>query len=71
MKYREIARKLRKMGCEEIPRKSGGSHRKWINRAVEQGAIIPDHGPKDLKKGTIKGVVKQLVLDWEEFVSKH
>lgn len=71
MKYREIARKLRKLGCEEIPRRGGGSHRKWINRAVGQGTIIPDHGAKDLKMGTVKGVVKQLGLAWEDFESKH
>ncbi len=67
MKYREIAKKLKKMGCEEVPRRGGGSHRKWLNRQVSKGTIIPDHGAKDLKIGTVKGIVKQLELDWEEF----
>ena len=31
MKYKEIVKKLKKMGCEEILRKGGGSHRKWYN----------------------------------------
>lgn len=67
MKYRELAKKLKKLGCIEIPRKSGGSHRKWKNEATGKGTIVPDHGPKDLKIGTVKAVVKQLNLDWEEF----
>ncbi len=29
MKYREITCKLIKLGCQEIPRRGGGSHRKW------------------------------------------
>lgn len=28
MKYREIIRKLTALGCYELPRKGGGSHRK-------------------------------------------
>ena len=28
---------------------------------------VPDWGSKDLKSGTIRGIVKDLELDWEEF----
>ncbi len=31
MKYREVAQKLKQMGCQEISRRGGGSHRKWYN----------------------------------------
>ena len=34
MIYREVARKLARMGCQEIPRRSGGAHRKWRNPAL-------------------------------------
>lgn len=27
MKYREISRKLKALGCQEIPRRGAGSHR--------------------------------------------
>lgn len=67
MKYREVTRKLKILGCEEIPRRSGGSHRKWVNRANGRGTIIPDHGAKDLKTNLVKGVVKQLGLEWKDF----
>ena len=31
MTYREVTRKLRNLGCAELPRRSSGSHRKWHN----------------------------------------
>lgn len=31
MKYRDVTRKLKTLGCEELPRRGGGSHRKWFN----------------------------------------
>lgn len=47
MKYREVAQKLKQMGCQEISRRGGGFHRKWYN--PNNGAIvpIPDWGSKD------------------------
>lgn len=67
MKYREAARKLRALGCEELPRQSGGSHRKWHNPAAKRIASVPDWGSNDLKMGTLRAVVKQLGLAWEDF----
>lgn len=40
------------MGCQEIPRKGGGSHRKWYNPHNNVVVPIPDWGNKDLKLGT-------------------
>ncbi len=67
MRYREIARKLRSLGCEEIPRRGGGSHHKWHNPAAGRIAPVPDWGGKDLKIGTLRHIVHQLGLDWEVF----
>ena len=67
MKYHEVAHKLRALGCEELPRRSGGSHRKWYNSRTGRIASVPDWGGKDLKMGTIRHVVHQLGLDWEDF----
>ena len=68
MKYREVEKKLRKLGCVELKSK-GGSHRKWINPIAGRGAPIPDWGSKDLKMGTLRAAVKQLGLEWDEFIS--
>jgi mRNA interferase HicA len=65
--YRDVARKLTALGCREIPRKGGGSHRKWQNPATGRSTIFPDWGGKDLKLGTVRAAVRQLGLDWSEF----
>jgi len=67
MKYREVARKLQVLGCEELPRRTGGSHRKWHNPLTGRIAPVPDWRNKDLKVGTLRAIVKQLGLDWEQF----
>lgn len=69
MRYREIEKRLRKLGCLEIARKGGGSHRKWHNpnRSPVVVVSIPDWGSKDLKTGTLRRVVKDLGFDWDEF----
>jgi mRNA interferase HicA len=69
VKYREVEKKLRKLGCVEIIKGKGGSHRKWINPTANSGAPVPDWGSKDLKMGTLRAAVKQLGLDWEKFMS--
>ena len=63
MRYREVAAKLAALGCREIPRKGGGSHRKWMNPATNRATVVPDWGSKDLKLGTIRAGVRQLGLD--------
>ena len=67
MKYREVARKLSALGCQELPRKRGGSHRKWLNPANQQATVVPDWGGRDLKLGTVRAVVRQLGLEWQQF----
>ncbi len=67
MNYKELTKKLRVLGCHEIPRRGGGSHRKWINPASGKGTVIPDWGNRDLKLGTIKGILKQLGIDQNDF----
>ena len=67
MKYREVEKRLRKLGCVEISRRGGGSHRKWHNPILKKKAIVPDWGSKDLKPGTLRNAVKDLGFDWEDF----
>jgi predicted RNA binding protein YcfA (HicA-like mRNA interferase family) len=67
MNYKDLTRKLRSLGCKEIVRRRGGSHRKWINPATGKGTVIPDWGNKDLKQGTIRGILKQLGIGQDDF----
>ena len=69
MTYREAASKLRKLGCRELPRRGGGSHRKWHHPESDRFTILPDWGSKDLKTGTLRGAVRSLGLNWQEFLT--
>jgi mRNA interferase HicA len=69
MTYRDAARKLKVLGCHEIPRRGPGSHRKWFNPKTNRATAIPDWGGKDLKVGTLHGVARQLGLDWQDFMN--
>ena len=69
MRYREAARKLRRLGCQEVPRKTRGSHRTWFNLDdTRQKASLPDHGSRDLRIGTLRTAIRDLGLDWREFL---
>ena len=67
MIYREVARKLAALGCQELARKGGGSHRKWYNPATNRSTSVPDWGGRDLKLGTVRGGVRQLGINWSTF----
>ena len=67
MRYRDAARKLSELGCDEVLRRGGGSHRKWFNPQTQKYSVLPDLGSRDLKIGTLRSAVRQLGLDWREF----
>ena len=67
MRYRDVARKLAALGCREVPRKGGGSHRKWLNPATGRSTVVPDWGGRDLKLGTVRAAVRQLGLEAHDF----
>lgn len=67
MTYREVVRRLTALGCVQVPRKGGGSHRKWRNPTTDKSTVIPDWGGKDLKVGTVRAAVRQLGLTSSAF----
>jgi mRNA interferase HicA len=67
MTYRDVTRKLRRLGCQELPRRGDGSHRKWHNPATGCATVVPDWGAKDLKIGTLRAAIRQLGIDWRAF----
>jgi predicted RNA binding protein YcfA (HicA-like mRNA interferase family) len=69
MKYREASKKLKSLGCQELPRRGAGSHRVWINPKNGKMAPLPDWSAKDLKLGTLRAVIRQLGLDWQKFLN--
>ena len=67
MTYQELSRKLRRFGCHENRRRTRGSHRKWFNPNSNRSTSIPYHGGRDLPIGTVRAIVRQLGVNWEEF----
>lgn len=67
MTYRKATRKPKNLGCFEMPRTGGGDHRKWHNPATNRTTVLPDWGGSDLKTGTLRGAVKQLGIEWDDF----
>ena len=69
MRYREVTKKLNALGCTELKRKGGGSHRKWYNPNQQPIVVVsvPDWGSRDLKTGTLRGIDKDLGFEWNEF----
>ena len=57
MTYREVVRKLRSLGCEELSRRGGGSHRKWHNPATERITVVPDWGGKDYSAPEVSAMI--------------
>jgi predicted RNA binding protein YcfA (HicA-like mRNA interferase family) len=66
MKYREIARRLRDPGCQELVA-GKGSHRKWYNPAKGKVTVIPDWVSKDLAAGTVRVVIRELAISRDSF----
>ena len=68
MTYRELTRKLRRLGCA-LDRQAGGSHEIWINPANNKETTIPRHGNRDLAVGTVHVIRRDLDISRREFGS--
>ena len=68
MRYRDLAKRLRALGCEEI-RTGKGSHRVWHNPATEMVATVLNWGHKDLAVGTVRAIIRQLGISRRDFGS--
>ena len=68
MTYRELANRLRALGCEEL-RQAKGSHLFWHNANTGQVTAIPDWSGKDLSPGTVRAIIRQLGISRKVFGS--
>ena len=47
-----------------------GSHAVYLRATDRRRVVIPMHGTKDLKPGTLRGIISDMGLSVEEFVEK-
>lgn len=66
MRYRDLAQRLREMGCTEL-REGKGSHRIWHNPTTGLIASVPDWGNRDLAPGTVRAIIRELGISRREF----
>ena len=65
MTYRELTRKLRRLGCQ-FDRQGRGDHEIWINGDSGAMTTIPNWGGRDLRTGTIGVILRDWGISREE-----
>lgn len=60
MIYNEFRKWLKAQGVVFISPRNGGGH--WIIRLGDRSSVFPFHGSKEMKKGLVEGIKKQLGL---------
>jgi predicted RNA binding protein YcfA (HicA-like mRNA interferase family) len=66
LSYREVIKKLRKLGFV-FRRSTGGSHEIWWNENKKKTCVVPHH--KEVKLGTLKSILRQADVSEDEFLS--
>ena len=59
MRYSELRRKLRKLGCEPL-RQAGGSHEIWWLPGTELRTVVPNHSSQEIPTATLRAILKDL-----------
>lgn len=67
LKYREVIKKLRKLGFI-FRRATGGSHEIWWNEKTKKTCVVPHH--HEIKPGTLKSIINQAGITSEAFIKK-
>ncbi len=66
MKYAELTRKLRRLGCN-FTRYGAGSHEIWRNPATGKQIPIPYHRSKDIGPSLLSRIIRGLGIDRHDF----
>lgn len=66
MKYSELIRKLKRMGCY-FTRYGAGSHEIWRNPAAGKQVPIPYHRSKEISPALLSRILRELGIDHDEF----
>lgn len=66
MKYAELARKLRRLGCQ-FTRYGAGSHEIWRNPNTGKQVPIPYHRTKDIGPNLLSRILRELEIDRKDF----
>jgi predicted RNA binding protein YcfA (HicA-like mRNA interferase family) len=63
----EVIRGLKKAGFV-FDRQAKGSHEIWYNPVTKRRTTVPNHPGVDIRKGTLKAILKEAGISVEEFL---
>ena len=66
MKYAELTRKLRRLGCY-FTRYGAGSHEMWRNPITGKQVPIPYHRSKEIGPELLSRILRQLGIERDSF----
>jgi predicted RNA binding protein YcfA (HicA-like mRNA interferase family) len=66
VKYAELTSKLLRLGCQRM-RYGAGSHEIWRNPVTGQQVPIPYHRTKDIGRGLLARILRQLGISRHDF----
>jgi predicted RNA binding protein YcfA (HicA-like mRNA interferase family) len=66
MRYRELVKRLRKLGCAYL-HAAPGSHEVWINPTTGDTATIARHEGKEIPTGTFFSILRDPGISYPEF----
>ena len=66
MRYGELTRKLRRLGCT-LDRHARGDHEIWIRPSNGRRTTIPNWGSHELNTGTVRAILRDPGITRQEF----
>lgn len=67
LKYKDVTNKLQRIGFR-FYRQGKGSHELWVRDSDGKVIPVPKHLGKDIKKGTLKSIIKGIGITTDEFM---
>ena len=64
MTYAELARRLRRLGCEVA--RQGSRHEVWENPGNGHLVAVPRHHSQEVPPGTLRKILSELGLSWSD-----
>jgi predicted RNA binding protein YcfA (HicA-like mRNA interferase family) len=66
-KYRDVVRKLRKLGFA-FDRQARGSHEIWLHGESGRRTTIPHHR-RELREGTVRAILREAEIEVDDFLN--
>ncbi|MEW5719209.1 MAG: type II toxin-antitoxin system HicA family toxin [Chloroflexota bacterium] len=66
MRYRELIKRLRELGCEYL-RDAPGSHEVWLNPQTGDTTTIAHHEKREIPTGTFHSILRDLGISYQDF----